>query len=119
MFFFLGIELFQYIHFVCSFFFFSQLSGITATEGVESEANHHPLLIHILADEMKIQRKLIQRHNHYFFFDSKPFPQPSKFVISNWQFMILKSLLLVEHAMNLSFHLVSIILKCLIVVLLH
>lgn len=36
---------------------FSQLSGVTATEGVEAEANHHPLLIHILAEEMKIKRK--------------------------------------------------------------
>lgn len=35
----------------------SQLSGITATEGVESETNHHPLLIRILADEMNVKRK--------------------------------------------------------------
>lgn len=36
----------------------SQLSGIEATEGVEAEANHHPLLIKILADEMNIKRML-------------------------------------------------------------
>ncbi|CAO0799793.1 unnamed protein product [Mucor circinelloides] len=33
----------------------AQLSGIEATEGVEAEANHHPLLIKILADEMNIK----------------------------------------------------------------
>ncbi|KAK4509495.1 uncharacterized protein ATC70_007847 [Mucor velutinosus] len=33
----------------------AQLSGIEATEGVEAEANHHPLLIRILADEMNIK----------------------------------------------------------------
>ncbi|KAG2195825.1 hypothetical protein INT46_010850 [Mucor plumbeus] len=33
----------------------AQLSGIQATEGVEAEANHHPLLIHILADEMNVE----------------------------------------------------------------
>ena len=41
----------------------SQLSGITATEGVESEANHHPLLIRILADEMNVKRKF--QKNYY------------------------------------------------------
>lgn len=38
----------------------AQLSGITATDGVESEANHHPLLIRILADEMNIQPNQIR-----------------------------------------------------------
>nr|AME15511.1 aspartyl aminopeptidase [Actinomucor elegans] len=38
----------------------AQLSGITATEGVESEANHHPLLVRILADEMKVEPNQIR-----------------------------------------------------------
>lgn len=38
----------------------SQLSGITATEGVESEANHHPLLIRILADDMNVKPNQIR-----------------------------------------------------------
>jgi len=49
----------------------SQLSGIEATEGVEAEANHHPLLIKILADEMNIKRmfeKLVDPHHHHSFF---------------------------------------------------
>ncbi|OBZ83968.1 Aspartyl aminopeptidase [Choanephora cucurbitarum] len=33
----------------------AQLSGVQATEGVESQAHHHPVLIQILADEMNVK----------------------------------------------------------------
>lgn len=42
-----------------SIYIYSQLSGIQATEGVEAEANHHPLLIQILADEMNVKRMFL------------------------------------------------------------
>ncbi|GAA5803977.1 peptidase M18 [Helicostylum pulchrum] len=38
----------------------AQLTGVTPTEGVESEANHHPLLIRILADEMNVKPNQIR-----------------------------------------------------------
>lgn len=47
----------MYIKAILTVYLYSQLSGVTATEGVEAEANHHPLLIHILAEEMNIKRK--------------------------------------------------------------
>ncbi|KAI8991446.1 peptidase M18 [Mycotypha africana] len=38
----------------------AQLSGIEPTEGVEAEANHHPILIHILAEEMSVKPSQIR-----------------------------------------------------------
>ncbi|KAG0763378.1 hypothetical protein G6F57_008023 [Rhizopus arrhizus] len=38
----------------------AQLTGITADEGVEADESHHPLLIRILADEMKVKASQIR-----------------------------------------------------------
>ncbi|KAG1157110.1 hypothetical protein G6F37_007004 [Rhizopus arrhizus] len=38
----------------------AQLTGITADEGVEADESHHPLLIRILADEMKVEASQIR-----------------------------------------------------------
>lgn len=59
------------------FVYHSQLSGITATEGVESETNHHPLLIRILADEMNVKRKYTCTCPYFLFILNPSFSKPN------------------------------------------